>query len=253
MVAWLSDWLRDIIAVILLAVFVELLLPNKAMQRYARLVVGLFILLTILSPILKLLQTDISAKLDEGMGLWSEAAMTRKVPMADLSQIQRDAEQLSGKRTQEAAKLAERTLEASIKSELVERAKAPVDKVDAVLKWVEQSGSRTPSIHQVIVTLTAADSGGGSRTDASPVEEVQPVSVAINIEEADGDEPLPGKKHNEPSGETEETMARSMEEGQWTEADPSTASAVRGVIEQGWGVNADRIVVRRPADEGASR
>ncbi|MGO4372914.1 hypothetical protein AB4Z21_19555 [Paenibacillus sp. MCAF20] len=30
MVAWLSDWLRDIIAVILIAVFVELLLPNKA-------------------------------------------------------------------------------------------------------------------------------------------------------------------------------------------------------------------------------
>ena len=72
MIAWLSDWLRDIIAVILLAVFVELLLPNQAMQRYARLVVGLFILLTILSPILKLIQSDIGAKLDEGMEKWSQ-------------------------------------------------------------------------------------------------------------------------------------------------------------------------------------
>ena len=67
MVAWLSDWLRDIIAVILLAGLVELLLPSKAMQRYARLVVGLFILLTILSPILSLIQGDISSKLNEGM------------------------------------------------------------------------------------------------------------------------------------------------------------------------------------------
>ena len=248
--AWLSDWLRDIIAVILLAVFVELLLPNKAMLRYARLVVGLFILLTILSPILKLIQSDIGAKLDEGMQKWSDSAMTREAQMTGLSQITKDAEAMSQKRNLEAAKLTERTLEASIRNELIEQAEAPVAEVDAMLKWVTVSGEQTPYISQVTVTLKAKDEDEQRSTENGPaVEAVQPVMVDVEIKPMDGyaASPASGKDSNDMNQEPEE------QDGKWSKADPATASVISSLITKGWGVGAEQIVVRQPALQNAER
>ncbi|WP_223285107.1 stage III sporulation protein AF [Paenibacillus sp. PL91] len=248
--AWLSDWLRDIIAIILLAVFVELLLPNKAMQRYARLVVGLFILLTILSPILKLIQSDIGAKLDEGMKSWSETAMSREVQMTGLNQITRDAEAMRQKRSLDAARLTERTLEASIQNELNERTEAPVAEVDAVLKWVTVSGEQTPYISQVVVTLKALDDQGGSAND-SAVEAVQPVIVDVEIDPISGElTPQGGDNSNGETGKAEEAA---QAEGKWSRADPATASSISSLITKGWGVDADQIVVRQPVQRRSER
>lgn len=246
MVAWLSDWLRDIIAVILLAVIVELLLPNKAMQRYARLVVGLFILLTILSPILKLIQSDISTKLDEGMDEWSRSAMTSEVQMPGLDQIRRDGERLSEKRELEAAKLTERTLEDSIKSELTERLKVPVESVDAVLKWATVSGRQTPYISQVTVTLKSAEKQAGQAREGAQVEDVSPVAVDVDVEIERIDE---GKAKANPAessnNDKENVQKQQSEEENWTGAEPATAAAISTLIVQGWGVDADHIVVRQ--------
>ncbi|KRE54283.1 stage III sporulation protein AF [Paenibacillus sp. Soil522] len=242
--AWLSDWLRDIIAVILLAVFVELLLPNKAMQRYARLVVGLFILLTILSPILKLMQSDIGAKLDEGMEKWSESAMTGEGQMAGLNQITRDAEAMSEKRNLDAAKLTERTLEESIRNELIEKAAAPVAEVDAMLKWVTISGKQTPYISQVTVTLKADDQKKGLSKEDSAVEAVQPVVVDVEIEPRDDTLPLPSSKDSSGGKEGSDEP-----EGKWSRADPAAAAAISSLITKGWGVDAEQIVVRKPAEQ----
>lgn len=244
MIAWLSDWLRDIIAVILLAVFVELLLPNKAMQRYARLVVGLFILLTILSPILKLMQSDIGAKLDEGMEKWSESAMTREVKMAGLNQITRDAEVISEKRNLDASKLAERTLEESIRNELIEKEVAPVAEVDVMLKWVAISGKQTPYISQITVTLKANDQKKGISKEDTAVEAVQPVVVEVEIEPRDDIGSPPSSKDS-----TLEKEGSDEPEGKWSRADPAAAAAISSLISKGWGVEAEQIVVRKPAEQ----
>lgn len=52
---WLGDWLKSVIMVVLFAAFVDLILPGKALERYARLVLSLLILLTLLSPIITLI------------------------------------------------------------------------------------------------------------------------------------------------------------------------------------------------------
>lgn len=54
--SWLSSWLHELILVVLMAAFVEMLLPSKSMERYARLVLSLLVLLTMLSPIISLLK-----------------------------------------------------------------------------------------------------------------------------------------------------------------------------------------------------
>lgn len=58
--SWLSDWLKSIIMVILLATFVDILLPNQTMQRYVKTVISLFILLTLLQPLFSLFQKSVS-------------------------------------------------------------------------------------------------------------------------------------------------------------------------------------------------
>lgn len=54
--ALLTDWVRNIVLVVLFASFLELLLPSSGMQRFVRVIMGLMILLTILNPVLDLLQ-----------------------------------------------------------------------------------------------------------------------------------------------------------------------------------------------------
>ncbi|WP_145045314.1 MULTISPECIES: stage III sporulation protein AF [Paenibacillus] len=64
---WLSNWLQELIMIVLLATFVDMLLPNRSMERYVKLVLSLLILLTLLSPITKLLKSDPVAELKRAM------------------------------------------------------------------------------------------------------------------------------------------------------------------------------------------
>ncbi|MDF2964171.1 MAG: hypothetical protein K0S39_5906, partial [Paenibacillus sp.] len=70
---WLGSWLKSIILVILLATFVDILLPNQTMQRYVKTVMSLFILLTLLQPLFSLFQknTTIDSLLAEANSLGS--------------------------------------------------------------------------------------------------------------------------------------------------------------------------------------
>ncbi len=59
----LAGWLTQIILVVLLATFIDLILPNRTMQRYVKLVVSLFILMTILSPVLQLFGANANVRM----------------------------------------------------------------------------------------------------------------------------------------------------------------------------------------------
>ena len=45
-------WVKKLILLVLLATFLELLLPTNAYQKYVRMAMGLLILLTLLTPLL---------------------------------------------------------------------------------------------------------------------------------------------------------------------------------------------------------
>ncbi|MEN6566848.1 MAG: stage III sporulation protein AF [Veillonellales bacterium] len=59
MITAISAWLKNIILVVLFASFLELLLPNSSMQRFIRVIMGLFILLAILNPAIDMIQNKI--------------------------------------------------------------------------------------------------------------------------------------------------------------------------------------------------
>ena len=58
MVSWMSDWLKQIVLLVLIATFIDLLLPNNRLDRYVKLVMGLLIILAMLSPVFQLLSED---------------------------------------------------------------------------------------------------------------------------------------------------------------------------------------------------
>ncbi|MFD0958707.1 stage III sporulation protein AF [Paenibacillus chungangensis] len=229
MVTWLSDWLRDIIAVILLAVLVELLLPGKAMLRYARLVIGLFILLTILSPVLSLLQDDVSIHLEAGLKLWDERTAAKEVIMPSIEEIKQEAGELERQRERQSARLTAVALQEAMRSELEKRTDVPIERIAVELDWKkERGGGQTPVIAGVTVTVDSNEVAGG--TDAGPlaeeVENVQPVSVDIIVQSSNSSEPFAERERDE-----------------HPPADPILSSFIKKTLANGWTVREDLIHV----------
>ncbi|WP_017727008.1 stage III sporulation protein AF [Halalkalibacterium ligniniphilum] len=59
--AFLTDWLTNIILLILLATILELMLPSTGLQRYVKMVIGLLLLVVMLQPILSIFTEDVDA------------------------------------------------------------------------------------------------------------------------------------------------------------------------------------------------
>lgn len=56
MIATFTSWVKSIIFVVLFASFLELLLPSSSMQRFVRVIMGLFVMLAILNPVIDMAQ-----------------------------------------------------------------------------------------------------------------------------------------------------------------------------------------------------
>lgn len=59
MMAEITAWVKSIVMVVLFATFLEFLLPASSMQRFVRVIMGLFIMLSILNPLINVLHSQI--------------------------------------------------------------------------------------------------------------------------------------------------------------------------------------------------
>ncbi|PEI49019.1 stage III sporulation protein AF [Bacillus pseudomycoides] len=57
---FVTEWIRNIIVFLLLATMLNLILPNSNLQKYVKFVVSLLLVVLILTPLFKLLQTDVN-------------------------------------------------------------------------------------------------------------------------------------------------------------------------------------------------
>ncbi|MCH1626621.1 stage III sporulation protein AF [Ferdinandcohnia quinoae] len=60
---FIGEWITNIILFILLAVIVDMLLPNSSMQKYVKMVTGLLLIVIILTPLFSFLNSDIEQTL----------------------------------------------------------------------------------------------------------------------------------------------------------------------------------------------
>lgn len=177
---WLSGWLKELIAILLIAAFADLLLPSNAMQRYVKAVIGMFLLFVLLSPVLQLFQRNWDAnKLLAAVDLLQSSSGAEAIKPLD--DVMKEAEQLKADQQRQALRLIEARLSDSIKAQLAEDGIGVASSV-AVQTSVDKQGK--PVIEAVNVVMQrpgGQTQPGGAAGDGGKraMEPVKPVTIDI--------------------------------------------------------------------------
>lgn len=184
----IKDWVRDLVILVIFVSVIEMLLPGGALKKYVKVVLGFFILLTVLNPILHLLKADFQI-----------GYPFNNLPGHSQEQQSLEAKGEVMKRTN--ADLAN----SAYQSQLAQQIRGIIITQEEVEDaWVRVKTSDGGEINQVVIGLTPAKSkptaktGGTSgqsqtnvgpgeqsdnmQVDIEPVEQVPKVEVAVGPE-----------------------------------------------------------------------
>lgn len=106
---FLTDWITNILLFILLAVVVELLLPQTSLQKYVKMVIGLLLISIILNPIFKLFSSDLEDLLKNANVLFEKDVNTNIENSIENQKIDIQADQNAYILEQTAVQLVEMT------------------------------------------------------------------------------------------------------------------------------------------------
>ncbi|MBA4600903.1 stage III sporulation protein AF [Thermoactinomyces mirandus] len=163
MISWMSDWLKQIVLLVLIATFIDLLLPNSRLDRYVKLVMGLLIVMAILSPIFGLLSDDLD--LESLAFLPSAPAFS---PLDSMEEIEQKSEALKQEQQQMVRQQAEQKISQSIKAGLEKHFPVEVKKSEVRLRMGDDTGGN--EVERVSVSILPQESD--SKTGMKPVEPV---------------------------------------------------------------------------------
>lgn len=245
---WASGWLKEIIVIILIASFADLLLPNKTMQRYVRTVIGLFLLMLLLSPVLRLFQmnwdTDgLLAAMNNsgGQAIYANGAAqsAKAVNMASLTSILQEGERLSAADQVSAQKLVEERLAEAVKTGVEGRFAERVQQVavttalakDQTLYVIQVAVVLAPSIAETPESVMAI-------TEIEPIlgmEPVRPVTVTVAGQE----------KAEENTADSGAELQQALTEA----AAAGNESEIVAYIRDGWQIDPGSISVKRLSEE----
>ncbi|HWR45205.1 stage III sporulation protein AF [Sporomusa sp.] len=146
MIASITIWVKSIIYVVLFASFLELLLPNNSMQRFIRVIMGLFVMLAILNPVISVIENRLSAD--------QLPALARTGSSLSDAEILSTATHVAGKRDQLARELYARDLSKQIRATVLAIDGVADAKVTVVIADDTQSGNKTVGkINGVVVYI----------------------------------------------------------------------------------------------------
>lgn len=166
---WLSLWLKNIILLVLLAAFLDLILPNTQLQKYVKVVMGLMILLTILTPVFSLFQfspEELADRLERYQEQWAAP-----------SRSQEDWRQLNDRLMEGANRQVTRYVEQQMTGRIREQVAAAYGKevVSVDVGWRRGEGEH-PEIASIDILLGGEPEDGGETRSIKPIE---PVRVEI--------------------------------------------------------------------------
>ncbi|GGF88307.1 stage III sporulation protein AF [Paenibacillus aceti] len=189
--SFLGEWLKQIIIIVLFAVFVDLLLPNRAMERYVRFVVSLLILLTLIAPVVRIFAPEAKQKLETAIMDEFIAPGSQDTGQSTQS-ILKQGEKLRQKQEAEALQYAAEEAARQMKQSIEQETGQAVRRVTVKL-ISEAQDSRTPSVpaaqtnqlaySMVEVVMAAAgteEAGSGEQQPKNGIS-VQPVDK-VNID-----------------------------------------------------------------------
>lgn len=134
MIEWLSEWLRQIVIVVIIATCLDLLLPNQSLTRYVKLVMGLIIIMVILTPIYQLFRQKLNLAIPA-----FETVISKEQVVA----FQDNREQLKAEQQAAIKNRAEQLLQQTITAQLHQ--KFGVEVLEAAVAIMEQ-GTRVQSV-----------------------------------------------------------------------------------------------------------
>lgn len=206
--AYLGEWIKHIVLIILVATFLDLLLPNTQMRRYIQLVVGLIIIVLILSPILELLQVDHER---------FTAGIEQLLQPDEEPQLQFEDRKEAVQEVQDRAVLEEvgRLWAQVIKREVEREFALNVEEIDIDLDVVEGRAD----VNRVKLVVAWSDDGDEGTPDGEGAL-VEPVVIDVNLE----------KKESGPID------ALTREEKKWTEK-------LLTYFDQNWNISGDKIEI----------
>ncbi|MBC9784906.1 stage III sporulation protein AF [Heliobacterium chlorum] len=196
----LRDIIQQVILIIIVGLILDMLLPNGRMQSLIRLVVGIFIMVAVLNPVMSwVTRSDWAQTL--GRGLPEEELAVNGTSYDD---IRRQGERLREQSLSQAKEEAKVRLERQV--EALAGLKAGVHKATAQVEWEAKAGEKA-GIGQITVTLQT-DGGGGNADEAVAPVMVDPVKIdkAEQNGTATG-EPVP---HDSKRQETAQEIARTL-------------------------------------------
>lgn len=179
MMGWLTEWLKAIILIILFAAFIDLIIPNQSMQRYVKMVVSLFILLTILNPVLQIFHHDFQwEKLQ-----FPESPLDSIMPSSpSLAEIMEEGEKLKAQHEQRSMEMVQQQTERLMRNYLTETMGIQVEQLNVILHVSDEE----TYIEQVAMMLK--DLPFDEQSDSSMQDEfvddsfVEPVMIQIDLD-----------------------------------------------------------------------
>lgn len=164
--SWLGEWLKHVILIVLLATFVDLILPSRSMERYVKLVLSLLILFTLLSPIVELLQFRGAQELKQVLSAQLDRGQRQQGAQPSLEQILAEGEKLYQTQEKEALDWAGKQVAAMMKEQVEEHTGQRVQAVEVAFTPVQDkaTGVRTGTeITAVRVRMDHTSSVGAPR------------------------------------------------------------------------------------------
>lgn len=197
MIEALSAWLKQIIIVTLIAAFLDLLLPSSVMQKYVRMVMGLIVVLTMISPLLSVFHTGV----DPVDAILQSVVTTGSMPtMGDITE---KANQLKQSQHSEAL-IAWRSQLITLLKDQIRRMYDVQAQTVAIAATSDPNG--TPAVTRVDITLARASASDGTALNIIPIA---PITIGPN--QGDGKTAAGGANTDAKMTATDQTIATKVQ------------------------------------------
>lgn len=178
----LAEMVKSVVIIVLLAGFAEMLLPGEEMGRYVQLVMGLFVIVAILTPVLGLLRREGEFE----VMAWQLPAR----PVAAWEEVRREGEEIA--RRQEEVALREYTSRLAGQVEALARLVPGVAWAEAVVSVREGKGPSAGALERVNLTVGLGSAAGEPPGSAAGAAQIPPGGPVAPVRIRPPAEPPPG-------------------------------------------------------------
>ncbi|TKH07294.1 stage III sporulation protein AF [Peribacillus simplex] len=157
--SFLAGWVSNIIIFVLLATVIDMLLPNSALQKYAKMVIGLLLIAIIITPILGLFNKDFDDILTAAT---SEFEDQEKKDLGNLTEMKkREIQAAQGAYILEQMAV---QLQTEVEEELMVDYNMKISSIDVGVKNEEEPG--VDDLQNITISLEKAEGKENSEIEA---------------------------------------------------------------------------------------